>query len=158
MRVVTTVAALACAGVALGACNLVIPDKDAQAAADKVVADVTSGADLSKDPQADPGMTTPESLAELSAIREILPPVKPTSVKQTGWTINAHAGAPTVAEIDSTRSYPDRAVEMKVMLTKAPGSKTWVVNGLQVQKHGDAAPMVMGVQPPPPKSPGSGDD
>jgi hypothetical protein len=147
VRKAALAASLGLSGLALGACHLTPPDKSADALAKRVISDVASGADLSKDAQVDPQMTSPESQAEEGAIRAFLPAGAPKSVKFTGFSVDTKAGEGARCELTYDYVYADRTVDITVLMRKRPGAKAWSVTGLQAGREGAGAPTIAGEQP-----------
>jgi hypothetical protein len=147
-RKTITAAAILATGLALTACDLIKPDKGADAAARKAIDEAASGADLSKDPAVDAGLGTAESTAELGQIHAAFPAGGKPTIKSVGWSINAKAGEPTHAELGYVYTYPDRTLDMHVVLKKNGEKAPWIVTGLQLQREGGKdGPVVAGEQP-----------
>ncbi len=150
MKTMTAVAAVALAGMGLAGCgDLLKGDKDARAAASKALSEIAAGGDLKLDKQVDPSLSSPDAAPQIAAIKALMPTPQPTAAKDTGWSINADVGKPSIAEADFSYTYPSSTVDLKVMLTKAPGTKLWVVNGLSAQKQGGDPAVTVGAQPKP---------
>jgi hypothetical protein len=132
----TTLILAAALALALGGCSLPAADKEADAAARALYAEVRSGADLTKDAHLDASLKDPSTLAQLSDVSRLIPPAAPTKVDNRSWRFNTDLQSGTRAELIHAYRYPDRTVLAETVLQKAPGQKTWKIIGFHVRVEG----------------------
>ncbi len=139
---------------ALAACSLPTMDKEADAKARALYTQISTGADLTKNTDLAPDLRKPEVLAQLAAVKDMLPPGAPTADANRSWSFNAGTGG-TTSTVVHAYSYPQRTVLAQTVLTKPKGG-VWQVAGFHVTFE-DAAGAAPGGQPAvtvtePPKS------
>ncbi|MBI5938992.1 MAG: hypothetical protein HY859_01060 [Caulobacterales bacterium] len=125
-----TFLAAAIALVALAACSLPTVDNAADAKARGLYEQIRTGADLSQSPDLAPDLKTPAALAQLAAVKAMLPPGAPTAATNRSWSINAGTGG-TTATLVHAYSYPTQTVLAQTVLAKGR-DKTWKITGLHV--------------------------
>ena len=128
MRLNIIAALTAC--VALAACSLPTIDKEADAKARALYTQIRTGADISANPDLAPELRTPEALAQLAAIKGMLPPGEPASATNRSWNFNAGTGG-TTSTVVHAYSYPERIVLAQTVLSKAKGAG-WKIIGFHV--------------------------
>ena len=134
---------LAC--IALSACQLPSPDKDADALAKRFIGEVASGADLSKDPSIDPQLSGAAFQVQRDGLKAMFPKPAPDKVNSTGWSVNAKMGEGSRAELRYSYVYGASTVALTAVLRKPEGKTQWVATGLRGIK--DAGPVTLGEAP-----------
>ncbi|HWE44802.1 MAG TPA: hypothetical protein VG407_02150 [Caulobacteraceae bacterium] len=132
----------ACLFLALSACSLMTPDKDADALARRFIGEVASGADLSKDPAVDPQLAGAAWQTQREGLMGLFPKPMPDSVKTTGWSLNAKAGEGARAELRFKYLYGKTPVVLTTVLRKPEGKTAWIATGLTGAR--DAGPVTLG--------------
>ncbi|HWA60547.1 MAG TPA: hypothetical protein VG939_04195 [Caulobacteraceae bacterium] len=122
---------------ALAACSLPAADKESDADARALFEEIRTGADLAQDPHLAPELKTPDALAQLAAVRNLLPPGAPTKVENRSWNYQTTNDG-SVAMLVHAYVYPGHTVLAETVLHKSPGQKTWSIAGFHV--HLDSPP------------------
>ena len=128
------------AALAVAACGLPTIDKAADAQAKALYEQIRTGADLSQNPDLGPDLRKPAALAQLTAIKAMLPPGVPTSVVNPAWDLKAGTGGVSATLVHAYR-YPDVTVLAQTVLAKTK-SDVWQIVGFRVtlQSSGRHAP------------------
>lgn len=125
-------ALMAC--VALAACSLLTPDKLADAKARALYAQISTGADLSRNADLASNLRTPAALEQLSALKAALPPGAPSAVATRSWSLKAGMGG-SKAVLVHAYSYPGQTVLVQTVLARDKDG-TWQINGFHVTFDG----------------------
>jgi hypothetical protein len=125
-------AVMAC--VALAACSLLTPDRLADAKARALYAQISTGADLSRNTDLASNLRTPAALEQLSALKAALPPGAPSAVATRSWSLKAGMGGSRAVLVHAYR-YPGQTVLVQTVLTRAKDG-VWQVNGFHVTFEG----------------------
>lgn len=130
---------LALAGaLVLAGCSLPTADKEADAMAKALYAQISTGADLSANVDLAADLRTPEALAQLAAVRTALPKGEPTAVANRSWSLSAGTGGTTATLVHAYR-YPSTTVVAQTMLAKGQ-DKRWKITGFHVTLAPPGAP------------------
>lgn len=116
--------------VALTACSFPTIDKQADAKARALYSQISAGADLSQNPDLAPNLRTPQRLAQLAALKALLPSGAPTAAVARGWSISAGTGG-TNAVLTHAYSYPTGTVLAQTTLVKGKDG-VWMIAGFRV--------------------------
>lgn len=136
MRLNILAALTAC--VAVAACSLPTMDKEADAKARALYTQISTGADLAQNTDLAPNLATPEGLAQLAAVKAMLPPGAPTGVANRSWSFNSGTGG-TTSTVVHAYSYPQSTVVAQTVMTKAKGG-VWKIAGFHVTYENAGAP------------------
>jgi len=116
--------------IALTACSLPTVNKEADAKARALYRQISAGADLSQNPDLAPNLRTPEALAQMTALKALLPSGAPTAAVTRGWSINTGTGG-TNAVLTHAYSYPAGTVLARTTLVKGKGG-VWSIVGVHL--------------------------
>lgn len=121
-------ALMAC--LALAACSLLTPDKVADAKARALYAQISTGADLSRNTDLASNLRAPAAMEQLSALKAALPPGPPSAVATRSWSLKAGMGG-SRAVLVHAYSYPGQTVLVQTVLTREKDG-AWQVNGFHL--------------------------
>lgn len=119
------------AALALGACSLPTADKESDAEARQLYQEIHSGADLTQDTNLTDEMKTPERLAELAAVKSLLPAGEPAKVENRSWNFQTMNDG-SVATLVHAYVYSKQTVLAETVLRKGSGDKAWRIAGFHV--------------------------
>lgn len=117
---------------ALAACSLPAADKQSDGEARALYEEIRTGADLSKDTHLADELRTPEALAQLAAVKSLIPEGAPTKVENRGWNYSTNTDGSN-ATLTHAYVYKDHTVIAETVLQKPPGGADWKIAGFHVK-------------------------
>jgi hypothetical protein len=140
----TAAAILVLAG-GLGACTTTKPRFElsyqypsADETARTFVAELASGADITRDPHAGAKLARGKGkdAARLHAVRALFPKTDPVTITPTGWSLAASSGDGMTAVLSYAYAYPEKTLLIRTTLRLPHDRDRWIVLGVEARRPG----------------------
>lgn len=146
-RSVLALIPMAVAVLALAACALPAFNKQADAEAKELFAQIADGRDLSDNTNLSGDLQNGDDREALGAIKNILPNSAPTKTANSGWSFNSSNGA-TRAVLSHTYTYADGTVILtQAVMQKGGGADHWTIIGFWATRQSDGTKRGAGTAP-----------
>ena len=146
-RSVLALIPMAAALLALAACALPAFNKQADAEAKELFAQIADGKDLSDNTNLSEDLQNGDDREALGAIKNILPNSAPTKTANSGWSFNSSNGA-TRAVLSHTYTYGDGTVILtQAVMQKGGGADHWTIIGFWATRQSDGTKRGAGTAP-----------